>query len=136
MIASGYAIARGGAPERIAGLVLLLAAMATWLVQNAVVLPYAHVGVGASLIDVLLLGGLLALAMRADRFWTMWMVALHALGTSAHIAKAIDPDGDRLAYAILVKVWSYPIILILAVATIRHQRRVRSAGTDADWSFR
>lgn len=136
IVACGYAIGRGGQPERLTGLVLLLAAAMTWLVQQTIAVPYYRVGIGGSLIDVVLLTGLVALALKADRFWTLWIVALHALGTSAHIAKAIDPDIDRLAYAILVKVWSYPIILILAVATVRHQRRLKSVGSDVDWSVR
>lgn len=133
--ASAYAFFKGGAPERIAGAALLLATMVTRLVRDHGPASYIQPQVGVLVVDLALLMGLLALALYADRFWPFWIVAFHALGTTAHLVKAIDPSVLRLAYAILVQAWAYPITAILIVATMRHRRRVIRTGSDPDWSF-
>lgn len=136
VLASLYAFVRGGAPERLAGALLLIAALLTRLFFLASISPYIGIEAGILAVDLLLLVALVTLALRADRFWPIWLAALQALGTAAHIAKAIDPGVVSLAYAILLSVWSWPMVLILAVATLRHQRRLATFGRDLDWSVR
>ena len=130
-----FAFARGGAPERIGGGLLLLAALMTRVVETSSSVAFVHTDVGVLAVDGALLVALLVLALYADRFWPLWIVALHALGTTAHIVKAIDPTVLRLAYAILTKAWAYPITVILIVATVRHRRRLLQNGRDPDWSI-
>lgn len=132
--ASGYALTRGGAPERVAAIALLLAAVATRLFSMANPVTFLNVSVGIMIVDVTLLVVMLAITLHADRFWPAWVTALHALGTGAHLARAISPDIIRLAYAVLSVAWSYPIILLLIVGTLRHSQRIRSRGWDLDWS--
>ncbi|WP_242096239.1 hypothetical protein [Sphingomonas sp. CROZ-RG-20F-R02-07] len=133
--ASAYAFAKGGAPERIAGASLLAASMLTRLVRDSGPTGYVHPQLGVLAVDMTLLSVLVVLALYADRFWPFWIVALHALGTTAHVVKAIDPSVLRLAYAILVQAWAYPITVILIVATVRHRRRLLQNGRDPDWSI-
>ncbi|MEG8053755.1 hypothetical protein QP185_11650 [Sphingomonas aerolata] len=95
---------------------------------------FVDVEIGIMTVDIVLLGVMIAITLHADRFWPAWVTALHALGTGAHLARAINPDVIRLAYAVLSVMWSYPIVLLLAVGTMRHARRVRSRGWDLDWS--
>ncbi|MEG8019231.1 MULTISPECIES: hypothetical protein [unclassified Sphingomonas] len=86
------------------------------------------------IVDLVLLAVMIAITLKADRFWPAWATALHALGTGAHLARAISPDVIRLVYAVLSAAWSYPIVLLLVIGTVRHSRRIRARGWDLDWS--
>ncbi|TFI59813.1 hypothetical protein E2493_02975 [Sphingomonas parva] len=132
---SSYAMVRGGAPERIVGLSLLIAPGSTRLLQQDFTSRFIGVEVGVLVVDVILLTVLLAVALNADRFWPLWLAAFQLFGTGAHLVRALDAHVERVAYAILMAGWSYPMILILAVGTWRHVRRAR-AGADPDWSPR
>ncbi len=134
LAASGYAILRGGAPERLTGLALLLAAASTGLVQHDVPSLFSGLELDVMIVDLVLLAVLVAITLKADRFWPAWATALHALGTGAHLARAISPDVIRLVYAFLSAAWSYPIILLLVIGTVRHSQRIRARGWDLDWS--
>jgi len=137
LLASGYAMWRGGGPERIVGAAMLIAGVLTRASYLAHYLPNAdyfevvHWGVLA--IDLVLLGVLLAVALTADRFWTLWLVAFHALGTGGHLVRGLDHGIEPIAYAILLASWSYPMVLLLVIGTARHARR-RKLGRARDWS--
>lgn len=137
LLASGYALLRGGAPERIVGLAMLVAGGLTRLSYHADYLPapdyFAVVHWGVLVIDLALLGVLLAVALHADRFWTLWLVAFQALGTGGHLVRGLDHGIEPVAYAILLASWSYPMILLLVLGTARQARRRRQGG-GRDWS--
>ena len=133
MLASGYALWRGGAPERIVGLALLLAGLLTRLAYQPFAVRFVSVDWGVLAIDGLLLVILLVVALYADRFWPLWLAALQALGTGAHLVRGLDYGIEPVAYAILLASWSYPMILLLAIGTARHARR-QQAGPVRDWS--
>lgn len=129
-----YALARGGGPERIVGLALLIATVLGVALHQPFVVRFVTVDYGLLGVDLALLAVLVAVALNADRFWPLWVVALHALSTGAHFVRGIDHGIEPVAYAILLASWSYPIILLLAVGTLRHSER-RKRGHDLDWSF-
>jgi hypothetical protein len=132
--ASGYALWRGGAPERLTGLALLAAAASTGILQRDSPSLFSGLEIGVMIVDLLLLMAMVAITLHADRFWPAWITALHALGSGAHLAKAISPDVIRLVYALLAAAWSYPIVLVLVIGTLRHSQRIRARGWDLDWS--
>ncbi len=134
LAASVFALWRGGAPERLLGLALLLAAVSTQVLQDDMAIRFAGVELDVLLVDLALLGVMLAITLHADRFWPAWATALHLLGTGAHLARAISPDVIRLTYAVLAAAWSYPIVLLLVIGTVRHASRIRARGWDLDWS--
>ncbi|MEG3163133.1 hypothetical protein U1701_00845 [Sphingomonas sp. PB2P19] len=134
LAASAYALWRGGAPERLLGLALVVAAVSTQLLQDDQAVRFAGVELNVLLVDLALLGVMLAITLHADRFWPAWVTALHLLGTGAHLARAISPDVIRLTYAVLAAVWSYPIMVLLVIGTVRHASRIRHRGWDLDWS--
>lgn len=133
---SSHAIVRGGAPERIAGVALLGAAAATWLFQSSFGIRFVGVEYGVLLVDLILLAVLLCIAAYADRWWTLWIAAFHMLGTSAHLVRFLDADVLRFVYALFSAAWSYPIVLLLAVGTLRHRDRLARYGSDLDWTPR
>ncbi|MEG3083125.1 hypothetical protein U1707_05685 [Sphingomonas sp. PB2P12] len=134
LAASGYAILRGGAPERLTGLALLIAALSTGIVERNVTSLFSGLELGVMIVDLILLAVMIGITLSADRFWPAWVTALHALGTGAHLARAISPDVIRLVYALLSAAWSYPIVLLLVIGTARHSQRIRAKGWDLDWS--
>ena len=134
LAASGYAILRGGAPERLTGLALLIAALSTGIVERNVPSLFSGLELGVMIVDLILLAVMIGITLSADRFWPAWVTALHALGTGAHLARAISPDVIRLVYALLSAAWSYPIVLLLVIGTARHSQRIRAKGWDLDWS--
>lgn len=129
-----YALRRGGAPERVVGVALLAAALSTRLALSGLDIRFDGIEAGVMVVDVLLLAVLVVVSLHADRRWVGWVTALHALGTGIHFAHLVTPGTERLAYAILSAVWSYPIIVILAFGTLRHVQRMNASGYDLDWS--
>lgn len=135
LVASGYAVARGGAPERVVGLSLLLAFVLSMVLQQPMAERFVTVEWSMLAVDLGLLAILLVVALHADRFWPLWVAAFHALGTGAHMVRGFDHGIEPVAYAILLASWSYPIMILLAVGTLRHAERRKRHGEDLDWSF-
>ncbi|NNM77390.1 hypothetical protein HJG53_10785 [Sphingomonas sp. ID1715] len=133
LLASGYAVWRGGVPERIVGISLLLAGLLTRLAYQPFAERFVSVDWGVLAIDVALLTVLIAVALYADRFWPLWLAAFHVLGTGAHLVRGMDHGIEPVAYAILLAAWSYPMIVLLVLGTARHARR-RRVGPVRDWS--
>jgi hypothetical protein len=68
------------------------------------------------------------IALNSDRFWPLWVAGLQLVTSFAHFLKALDPGLVPQAYGAAVRFWSYPILIILAVATWRgHRRRAVAA---------
>ncbi|MEA3041047.1 MAG: hypothetical protein QOC65_536 [Sphingomonadales bacterium] len=129
-----YALALGGAPERIgAGIFLAGAILSTASISSGSA-RFISVELGVVAVDLVMLAALLALALRAERFWPIWVTALHIVGTAGHAVKAVDPAVMRLGYAIAMALSSYPMLLILVGATWCHRRRLARDGTDRPWS--
>lgn len=128
------AAAWGGAPERLMGLMLGAAALATMATFGGIETRFAGIEAAAAAIDVALLLGIGALLVKADRFWPMAMFAAHGLSLLAHAVKLIDFMLIRRAYAIAVAAPAYLTIIVLVVAVARHRMRLARWGVDRDWS--
>lgn len=125
---------RGGMPERLAAVAMLVAATATSLTNREAALPFRAVQWQLVWIDAALLGALLVIALRANRFWPLWVAAIQCLALAAHAARAFDPGILPLAYWWIVGKLSYPMLLLLVVGTERHYRRSRQGRRDPAWS--
>lgn len=131
---SAYAFQRGGAPERITAFAYLVAFGFSVLLQQPMASRYIGVEWGILTVDLGLLVVLLGVALYSDRFWPLWVAALHALSTGAHLVGGMDHGIEPVAYAILLISWSYPMILFLVIGTHRHSKRKQVQGFDLDWS--
>ena len=119
------AFVRGRTDERIAAGACAAATLATHFIVGPLKLEYANVEPGLVALDAAMLLTFVVLALRSSRFWPLWVAGLQLTMTMAHVLKAVDLELMPKAYAAAAIFWSYPILLILAVATWRGQRRDR-----------
>lgn len=121
----GYALWRGRSDERIVASACLLATLATRFAISPVQLRYASVETGLLAIDLLMLLVFIGIALTSQRFWPLWVAGLQLTNCVSHVMKFADIDLMPRAYAAAAALWSYPILLILAIGTWRcHHRRV------------
>jgi hypothetical protein len=130
----GYAGWRGGAPERIAAAALFLGVLLTRLALSAWSQGWASAETGVLAVDLLLLATLIALALAAERFWTLWLTASHLIGTTGLLLKLADPSLIRWDYAFAIPAAAYPMCLLVAYGTWSHRRRLERCGADRSWS--
>lgn len=123
LICCGVALRWGGKDERYAALGVALAVIATNLVSNG---SYAHTENGVLIIDVVVFGGLLVLALKSDRFWPMWAAAFQLVGTMVHFASIPQAGDFAWAYYVALIFWTYPVFIALAAGTWLEGRFRRS----------
>lgn len=129
-----YALARGGAPERLVALVMIIGVTLTPIVANPASRRFYGVETGLLTLDLLILLAFVAIALRANRFWPMGIVALHSMSVLGHFMKFGDPRLIRSAYMVMLAFWIYPQLLLLVLGTLRHLQRVQRTGADPSWS--
>ena len=134
ILCSAYVLWRGGPPERIAMVIVIAASfLSAVTVSNDVTIRYGKVEYGLFLVDIAALVAFTLLALRADRFWPLWITGIHLVGVATHTAKLLSPDVLPLIYSWVQGLWAYPIIALIVVGTIRHRRRRKSFGADNSW---
>lgn len=124
----GYAFWRGRSDERLAAAVCLIASLASLALLGPDHLRYSGVEVGVLAVDLFTFLAFIYVALRSDRFWPLWISGLQLTTSFGHVLKAIDAHFVPFAYGAALRIWSYPILIILAVAVWRGERRMRSAG--------
>ncbi|GAA4023194.1 hypothetical protein GCM10022280_24870 [Sphingomonas swuensis] len=112
---------RGRFDERAAGLICVAGNLATMLVAQSMATRFQSFDLLAFLVDLCVLGAFVALALRSERFWPMWVAGLQLTATSVHLLKLVSPDLMRFVFGAALAFWSYPIILLIAVGTLRTQ---------------
>ena len=121
----GYALLRGRSDERLVALVCVGASVATRFAISPMSVRYTSVETGLLIIDLVVLASFIAIALRSHRFWPLWVAGLQLTNSMAHLMKAIEVDLMPFAYGAAAALWSYPILMILAVGTWRGQLRAR-----------
>jgi hypothetical protein len=129
-----YAFIAGGKPERVGAAAYAIACVASFLLYSAQPIRFRSVEAGVFVVDVLVFVAFVILALRANRFWPVWVSALLGLGVLGHLARWAGPEVIPWAYAAVLSIWSYPIMAIIVLGTFNHQRRLKRVGTDPSWS--
>jgi hypothetical protein len=130
----GYALTRGGPPERVAAGLMVAAFAAGIPVHMAFgAAGYRSAALSAVAIDVLLLGALIVLAWRSTRFWPLWMAACQLAAVLSHVVKLVDPAMQATGYAIQAQIWAYPMVPLAAIGAWRFQRRLRAGVIEPAW---
>jgi hypothetical protein len=135
VVCCGYACRKSGAPGRIAAAVYFDRVVFTHLARSASQIWWSSVEAGVFGVDGAVLCALLAIALTAERFWPLWLTALHLLGTTGHVVKMADPSLIRWGYAFILAVWSYPIPALILFGAWHHQRRLGRFNADRSWSI-
>ncbi|HEX6071759.1 MAG TPA: hypothetical protein VFY95_01965 [Sphingomicrobium sp.] len=131
LVTCGYALWRGRSDERLVALVCVGATVATRFAISPMSVRYTDVETGLLIIDLAVLAGFIAIALRSHRFWPLWVAGLQLTNSMAHLMKAVEVDLMPFAYGAAAALWSYPILMILAVGTWRGQARERGGATEA-----
>jgi hypothetical protein len=118
--ASGYAIWRGGRPERLVAVANVAASIAS------MILPHAY-GPYRTLWDIFAVDAaffilLLWLAMTTDRIWLLFAAAFQLLPLGVHFAIQFDGSLRGWAYRSGMLVFNYALLTSLAAGTWLHDR--------------
>ena len=120
-----YALARGSRDERQVAIICLVGAVATTLALPPLAERFASVEQPVLIVDLFVFAGFLAVALRSERFWPLWVAGLQLTTIMGHLLKGVDSQLLPRAYAASLNFWAYPIVLILGIGTWRGQRRTR-----------
>ena len=131
IITCGYALWRGRKYEQLSALVFIAATIASVLARTSGQERYFAVERSDLIIDTLVLAAMVAIALRSDRFWPLWVAGLQLTISLSHVLKAIQPDLLPLAYAAAERFWSYPTLIILFIGAWRQHRRGMSEQREA-----
>jgi hypothetical protein len=135
LVASAYALWRGGGPERtMAGIAWTMVA-ADQLLHAYVPPEFAALDTGHLAIDLCGAAATTLLALCAHRFWPMVVAVLHMLPLLAHTTRILDVTMQPTVYLTMQVATSWPVPLILALATWRHQRRLRRGENEPSWQI-
>jgi hypothetical protein len=132
VVVCGYALWRGGAPERIAAALFAGAAATTFVSMYG----YSFRAISGLylLVDLALFVAIALLSLWADRFWPLWVAALQLMVLAAHGVRATHPELLPFIYYVATAKLAYPMIMMLAIGTVRHRERLARWGSDLDWS--
>jgi len=75
----------------------------------------------------------IAIALRANRNYPLWIAGFQLVALGAYLVKAVAPDVSPLALLILIVGPSYCQLLLLFAGFVRHLRRERRFGAYRDW---
>ncbi len=113
----------GGGPERIAAALLAIAGVISTLIAGSEASIFSQIEWGLFLVDSVLALFLVLLALATDRYWPMWLSALQIVSALMHPAFGLSVQKLPFAYAIATIIWSYPMMMILMIGTVRYRAR-------------
>jgi uncharacterized membrane protein len=122
-------------PEKLmAGLMLVTAVLSrtyfTLVGENP---QLSSINLGYLAIDVLMAVAMIAIAVRANRMYTLWMAGFQIIALMAHFARGMTDAISPIAYLIMYVGPSYFQIIILAFGIWFHHRRVKRHGAYRPW---
>ncbi len=125
----------GGGPER--------AVAATWLivfeiggrVQTAFFGPrqLLDVDIYAATSDLIVGISFIAIALYANRNYTLWIGGMQVLAISAHVARALAEAISPIGYVVMVVAPGWLQLFLLGIGLARHVARKRKYGPYRDW---
>lgn len=129
----GYALWRGAQPERFVAS-MFLAAVPLGSAAYSAGYHWRGIEMGIFGVDLAMLILLLAIALRANRYWPIGIAAMQVLQVIGHLIKLADDHMLPLLYWISNVVWAYPMLILLLLGTVRHRNREKRLGPEPSWS--
>ena len=121
MLGSVVALAfwRGRKDERLAAAACVVGTVLTVSAGDALHVRFANFDVLAFLVDLGVFLSFLAIALRSERFWPLWVAGLQLTATTIHPLMAVAPDLSGRVFGTALAFWSYPILLLIAIGAWR-----------------
>jgi hypothetical protein len=123
ILTCGYALWRGRKYEQLAAIICIAASVISVFARAPLHQRYAGIEIGDLIVDSVVLVSFVAIALRSDRFWPLWIAGLQLTISMSHLFKAIDAGLIPIAYAAAERFWSYPTLIIIAIGAWRQHRR-------------
>ncbi len=127
LLVAFFAFTKGGRPERHVAFILLglflaniayAALIGRWTVYEGI--PWFRV-----ILDLTGFALILAVALRADRWWPLWVSGVQLLAVLAHLLRAVDASVPPLVYAVMER-WPFWIAIVMTgMGTLSYHRRER-----------
>lgn len=125
----------GAGPERAAAasmfVMLIMDPIYHWVIGRDAL--YSTVELGHLAQDCVVAGLLLAIAMRANRSYTLWLAAFQLLAVLSHVSRSLSPSSAPLAYSVLAYLPSYLLTFTLGIGLLIHVRRRLRCGPYRSW---
>ena len=128
----GYAAVRGGAPERWGIGLFLMGAVLTNITLAIAQVHYQRPVVGMMIVDLALAIAFTVLALKAQRFWPLWVAAAQIDMVAADVV-IYSSQTTPWAYAIALWALSFPPPVLIGFGAWRHRRRLDHFGNDPSW---
>ncbi|KRB48652.1 MAG: hypothetical protein V4514_20745 [Pseudomonadota bacterium] len=123
---SAFALWRGGRTERVVAIANIVAWIATIVVQNRS--NWVDPQWGMFAVDVAFLLVLLWFVIRGSRLWILPAAAFQLLAVVTHGAILADGGVRAWAYLTALILWSYLVLITLAVGAYTYWRREAAPG--------
>lgn len=125
----------GGRPERYVASVyfamLVIASVHATMVPPTSPMQIAELHRARAWLDTAALVAVVAVALRYDRWWTLWVGSVQFIAVMAHVLRAIEMPIPLIAYAVMERWPVWMAVLLTGFGTIRHRQlcKVHPIGT-------
>lgn len=110
---------KGRADERLAAIICMVGTGLTVLAGDELPVRFADFDTFAFIVDLGVLLSFLWIALRSDRYWPIWVTGLQLTATTIHPMMFLSPELVGRVFGAAVALWSYPILFIIAIGTVR-----------------
>ena len=130
----GYALLRGGQPERIVSLTIILGTALSVLVSSSASYRFKSLELGVFAVDLEVLIIFCAVAVLSLRHWPIWVASLQLVPVLIHLRMMVAPlHVSAYAYGVSIQMWAYPMLFLVAIGTWRHDARLRLGEAERSW---
>lgn len=127
-----FALVKGGRSERAAAIVILVGVELSHFTLSPAASRYRGIESALFAIDIVTFAAFFAIMLFSRKYWPMWMTAMQGVTLMAHLSGTL-PDIIPNAYSNAVQLWSWPILVTLAVGTWFHMRDTTRQRSTARW---
>jgi hypothetical protein len=131
----GAAALRWGAgPEKVCAAALVFVTLVDPIYHILVRYPvFETVDIGHLVMDAGVAAAFIAVALRANRVYPLWLAAFQLVSLLSHFARELTEVLPMLAYGLMSYGPYYIILLILAGGIFAHARRMKILGPYRSW---
>lgn len=124
----------GAGPERYSAAVIIMAKVADVLLHMIVGkgASFRHIETGHLVYDLITLAAFLAIALKANRTYPLWLSSFQLFAVVGHFASGLKAAAP-IAYAVMAILPSYALIVVILLGIWAEARRSRQFGTTRAW---